>query len=78
MLIAATSGISRDHRTDGSIDQQLPEDETGWLVAEVSLRDTLTVAGSGTVELLPAGPPSPPWWGVVVLRSRRRRSDAIA
>ncbi len=44
VLVAATSGISAVIHPDGSVVQQLGEDETGWLVARTPLRGTLTPA----------------------------------
>jgi apolipoprotein N-acyltransferase len=44
VLVAATSGISAVILPDGSLQQQLAEGDTGWLVADVPLRGSLTPA----------------------------------
>lgn len=44
VLVAATSGISAVIDPTGSLIGELSEDDTGWIVAEVPLRDSLTVA----------------------------------
>jgi apolipoprotein N-acyltransferase len=44
VLVAATSGISAVIAPDGTVEQSLPELAAGSLVADVPLRDTLTVA----------------------------------
>ena len=44
VLVAATSGISAVIAPDGSITQQMGEETTGWLVADVPLRGELTWA----------------------------------
>jgi apolipoprotein N-acyltransferase len=82
VLVAATSGITAVIGTDRAIEQQLGEDETGWLVAEVPLFGTLTLAAriGHLVELLLCA------MAVVAIgvassaavRSRRRRDDVIA
>lgn len=44
VLIAATSGITAVIAPDGSITEQLPEQQQGAIVSVVPMRDTLTVA----------------------------------
>jgi apolipoprotein N-acyltransferase len=44
VLVAATSGISAIIAPDGAILGEIPEGETGYLVAEIPLRDSRTVA----------------------------------
>ncbi|MDQ1248574.1 MAG: apolipoprotein N-acyltransferase [Actinomycetota bacterium] len=44
VLIAATSGITAVIAPDGSITEQLPEQESGSIVTAVPMRDTLTMA----------------------------------
>ncbi|MBI1350848.1 MAG: apolipoprotein N-acyltransferase [Actinomycetales bacterium] len=44
VLVAATSGISAVIHADRSVQQQLDEDQTGWLVADVPLRGSTTPA----------------------------------
>jgi apolipoprotein N-acyltransferase len=44
VLVAATSGISAVILPDGSVQQYLDEDQTGWLVADVPLRGQRTPA----------------------------------
>jgi apolipoprotein N-acyltransferase len=46
VLVAATSGISAVVAPDGAVTQQLGEESTGWLVAEVPLRGQLTWAST--------------------------------
>ncbi len=44
VLVAATSGISAVIGTDRSLVEQIDENETGWIVAEVPLNGSLTLA----------------------------------
>jgi apolipoprotein N-acyltransferase len=44
VLVASTSGISAIVRPDGSVVSTIPEHVPGYLVAQVPLRDTLTVS----------------------------------
>ncbi len=44
VLVAATSGISAIINPDGAIVGEIPEGDTGYLVAEVPLRDSRTLA----------------------------------
>lgn len=44
VLVAATTGISAIIDPTGRIVAELGEDESGWLVSEVALRDSLTVS----------------------------------
>ncbi len=81
VLVAATSGITAVIGTDRAIEQQLGEGETGWLVAEVPLYGTLTLAAriGHLVELLLCLI-AVAAVGIAVglsVRSRRRRADAI-
>jgi apolipoprotein N-acyltransferase len=74
VLVAATSGISAIIAPDGSIEQRLPEFVAGHLVAEVPLRDTLTVADRlGALPQVVAVVAALGLLLVVLLRSRRRR-----
>ena len=82
VLVAATSGITAVIGTDRAIEQQLGEEETGWLVAEVPLHGSLTLAArvGHLVELLlclialaAVGVAA-----TMMVRSRRRRADGIA
>jgi apolipoprotein N-acyltransferase len=78
VLVAATSGISAVIGADGIVNPQLGEQDTGWIVAEVPLRGTLTLA-SRVGHLVEAVICLLAVVGVVLaVRSRRRRSDAIA
>ncbi len=82
VLVAATSGITAVIGTDRAIEQQLGEEETGWLVAEVPLHGSLTLAArvGHLVELMlclialaAVGVAA-----TMMVRSRRRRADGIA
>ena len=82
VLVAATSGITAVIGTDRGIEQQLGEGETGWLVAEVPLYGSRTLASrvGHLVELLLCGI-AVGAVGVAVaaaVRSRRRRTAPIA
>jgi len=44
VVVAATSGISAVIGADRRVEEQLGEDETGWVVAEVPLHGSLTLA----------------------------------
>ena len=82
VLVAATSGITAVIGTDRVIEQELGEDETGWLVTEAPLHGSLTLASriGHLVELLLCA------LAVVAIviaarglvRSRRSRPDDIA
>jgi apolipoprotein N-acyltransferase len=82
VVVAATSGISAVIGTDRAISQQLGEDETGWLVADVPLYGSLTLAAriGHLVELLlcALAVGAMGFSAVVLVRSRRRRPGSIA
>ena len=82
VLVAATSGISAVIGADRAVEQQLGEDETGWLVVEAPLNGSLTLAariGHLVELLLCALAVAAIGVGVTIsVRSRRRRADVIA
>jgi apolipoprotein N-acyltransferase len=75
VLVAATSGISAVISPDGGLTQWLPEQAAGSLVADVPLRDTLTVADRlGPWPELIAGLAT---LGACVVAWRRRRVGSV-
>lgn len=79
VLVAATSGVTAVIDAERTITQQIGEDDTGWLVAQVPLNGRRTPASrfGHALELL-ACSVALAAIAAAVVRSRRRRRDAIA
>ena len=81
VLVAATSGISAVIGPDGSVIAEIGEAETGYLVREIALRDSLTIAdrlGTWPEWLLAAAGLIAAAWAGLRHRVRRRAREPAA
>lgn len=81
VLVAATSGISAVIGPDGSVIAEIGEAETGYLVREIALRDSLTVAdrvGTWPEWLLAAAGFIAAAWAILRHRVRRVAPEGAA